>query len=228
MADRTPDHQQDALFREVDDDLRHEQINKLWKAYGSLIVAAAVAVVLVVAGYQGWQAWQKSVRAEEARSYEQAVALIASGGDAQTALAAVGNTASTGYRDLARLQQAAQLSKQGKGADAVALYQALYNDAKTDKVFADLARILAVQHGMDLPGADVKALESVLAPLQDPANPFRHMAAETSALLALQDNRTDDAKTRLQTLYADRTTPQGVRIRVRDLLSALGVEPDPA
>ena len=225
MADRTPDHQQDALFREVDDDLRHEQINKLWKAYGSWIITAAVLIVAVVAGHEGWQAWQRSVRNDEARTYEQALSRLQAGEDASAALAAIGKTGTTGHRDLARLQEAALLLKQGKGTEAVAAYQALYADSKTDKVFADLSRILAVQHGMDLPGADVKALESVLTPLLDPASPFRHLAAEAKALLALQDKRVEDAKTQLNALFADRTTPAGVRSRARDLLSALGAEP---
>lgn len=225
MADRIPDPQQDALFREVDDDLRHEQFSKLWKAYGTWVIAAAVLIVVVVAGHEGWKAWQRSVQADEARAYEQAMTRVQAGEDATSALSAIGRTASTGHRDLARLQEAAQLLKQGKGAEAVTLYQALYADSKTDKVFADLARVLAVQHGMDLPGADVKALDSVLAPLLDPSSPFRHLAAETKALLALQDNRPDDAKTQLNALFADRTTPPGIRSRARDLLSALGAEP---
>lgn len=225
MADRIPDPQEEALFREVDDDLRHEQLSRLWTAYGSWVIAAAVLIVAVVAGHEGWKAWQRSEQSAEARAYEQAVSRVQAGEDAGTALADLAKTASTGHRDLARLQAAALLLKQGKGAEAVAAYQALYADSKTDKVFADLSRILAVQHGMDLPGADVKALESVLSPLLDPSSPFRHLAGESKALLALQDNRPDDAKTQLNALFADRTTPPGVRSRARDLLSALGAEP---
>lgn len=225
MADRIPDPQQDALFREVDDDLRHEQFSKLWKAYGSWVIAAAVLIVVVVAGHEGWQAWQRSVRTDEARAYEQAMTRVQAGEDAGPALSALAKTASTGHRDLARLQEAALLLKQGKAADAVAVYQALYADSKTDRVFADLARILAVQHGMDLPGADVKALDSVLTPLLDPASPFRHLAAEAKALLALQDKRTDDAKAQLNALFADKNTPAGIKTRARNLLSALGAEP---
>ena len=44
------------IFREVEEDVRRERLEKIWKAYGTYIV---VAIVLLFAGIGGWQFWQR-------------------------------------------------------------------------------------------------------------------------------------------------------------------------
>ena len=48
MAERTDDA---ILFEEIDDELRQDQANKLWQAYGKYIVALCIAIILSVGGY---------------------------------------------------------------------------------------------------------------------------------------------------------------------------------
>ena len=55
------DQQDDGLLREIDEELRQEQAQKLWKTYGKYVIAVAVAVVAVVAGYQGYRAYDLSL-----------------------------------------------------------------------------------------------------------------------------------------------------------------------
>ncbi len=42
----------DSLLREVDEELRREQMQKLWDRYNGLILGAAALVVLAVGGYK--------------------------------------------------------------------------------------------------------------------------------------------------------------------------------
>jgi len=48
----------ESLFREVDEEVRQDQLKKIWARYGNLIVAVCLALVAVVAGIKGWQYWQ--------------------------------------------------------------------------------------------------------------------------------------------------------------------------
>ena len=48
----------DSLFREVDEEVRAERFQKLWKQYGAYVAGAAIGVVLAVAGINGWQYWK--------------------------------------------------------------------------------------------------------------------------------------------------------------------------
>jgi hypothetical protein len=45
-------NESDSLLREVDDELRREQLEKLWKKYSSLILLAAALIVVAVGGYK--------------------------------------------------------------------------------------------------------------------------------------------------------------------------------
>ena len=71
-ADQT-DPLQDALFREVEEDLRHKRLEELWKKHGGLVVAGALALVLAVGGGQGWNAWKAKQRAADSLRYASAV-----------------------------------------------------------------------------------------------------------------------------------------------------------
>lgn len=165
MADRREDAAQDALFREVDEELRHEQMASLWKKYGGVVIAAALAVVLSVAGYQGWKYWQNSVREDEAARYQAALTLLEQG-DTQEAMArleTLGNEASTGYGAIAALQGAALKAEQGDTAGAVDAYRAIAGNSGNDQAFRDLATVLAVLHAME---GDVENPDALIAELQ--------------------------------------------------------------
>ena len=49
---------EESLFREVDEEVRQDQLKKIWTRYGNLIVGVCVALIAVVAGIKGWQYWQ--------------------------------------------------------------------------------------------------------------------------------------------------------------------------
>lgn len=112
MADRREDAAQDALFREVDEELRHEQMASLWKKYGGVVIAAALAVVLSVAGYQGWKYWQNSVREDEAARYQAALTLLEQG-DTQEAWPS-GNARQRGVHRLRRHRGPARRRAEGR------------------------------------------------------------------------------------------------------------------
>ena len=47
----------EAFLREVDEELRRDQIVGVWKNYGRLIVGLIVAALAIFAGALGWRAW---------------------------------------------------------------------------------------------------------------------------------------------------------------------------
>ena len=59
----------ESLFREVDEEVRREQVKKLWNRYGTLLVAVSLAVIVGVAGWKGWQYWQLSRSQAAAKVY---------------------------------------------------------------------------------------------------------------------------------------------------------------
>ena len=79
MSASDKDSAGDLLIQEVDEELRRDQYQQLWKRYGNFVIAAVLGMILVVAGYQGWQTWQAKQRQDEAAKYAIAQALAAQG-----------------------------------------------------------------------------------------------------------------------------------------------------
>ena len=69
----------DPLFREVEEELRREQIARLWDKYGMYAVIGAIAVVLAVGGFKVYQARTLEAAQAAGAKYEAAIRLIDEG-----------------------------------------------------------------------------------------------------------------------------------------------------
>lgn len=230
MADRREDAAQDALFREVDEDLRHEQMARVWKKYGGIVVAAALAIVIAVAGYQGWQAWERSTREDAAARFQAAMQAL-SAGQQETALdqfSQLAEDAGTGYGPVAALRRATLLAEQGDTAGAIAAFRAVAANGSADPAFRNLATVLAVLHALEGGAESADALIAELQPLTDPANAFRFSALELTALLTLRQGDEARARELYTQLAGEAGAPSGVRTRAQQMVAALGGEPPAA
>ena len=118
MAEKTED---DILFREIDEDLRQDEFQKLWKAYGNYALAGVVVLVLSVAGFKGWQSYDISAREALGVRFQSAADLVTAG-NTDEALKMFFEIAEKGggYQMLARFNQARLLADRGE-AGAVGL-----------------------------------------------------------------------------------------------------------
>ena len=130
------------------------------------------------------------------------------------------DAAPAGYRTLARLRLAALRAETNDAPAALALWDQVAADAAADPLLRDLAGLLWAQHQVD--AGDPAAIEARLRPLMGPNNPWRSLAQETEALLALRLGRADQARQAFRHLSADLAAPAGVRARAEALLTRLG------
>ncbi len=221
------DAAQEALFREVEEDLRAEQMQRLWKRYGGYVITAAAAVVAIVAGFEGWTAWQASVRAGEAERYFAAdsVRERADPDPATRQLGALSDEGRTGYAALAALRRAEMLASEGRTTEAIVAYDALSAKGGAPQATRDLAAMLAALHALDV--EDTVSVRGRLRPLTAEGNPWRPLAQEMLALLDLNAGDPAAARTTYQGLVSDPGIPDGVRRRAADMLAALGGTVDP-
>lgn len=207
------------ILREIDEDLRRESFEKLWRKYGIYAIALAVAVVLAIAAYTIWQRYSENRQAERARQYESALELIAAGDakamDGLQTLADGGD----GYAALARLQAAALKADAGDAAGAVAIYEQLAADRAVDGHLRQLAVILLALHTADTAAPD--ELTQRLQPLTEAGNPWRYTALEITAVLARRSGDTARAEQILTGLADDLNAPQALRQRAAEMLAAL-------
>ena len=210
------------IFREIEEDLRRERAENLWKKYGSYVVGVALGVILTVAAYAGWQAYSERQRLADGERFAAALQQVRPGTEAAAAdaLSMVAQESGAGYAVLARLREAALRAEAGEAAGAIALYDALAADDGVDPLFRELALLLSVMHQMD--GGDAATLIERLTPLTAAGNPWRHSALEIDGILAFRSGDRGRAREVFTRLSDDATTPQGLRARAAEMLAILG------
>lgn len=216
MVDRT-----DTFLREVDEELRREQLQKLWERYGMLVVGAAVLLLAAVGGYKWWESRRIAANEAAGARFEAASKLIADGKteDGLKELGAIAQSGSAGYRTLARLQAAGASVKDGKSAQAIADLDALAKDAGIDPTFRDLAALQAAMLRVD--GADWTEMENRLTPLMGEKAPWRSLAREALGLAAYKAGKLAEARKLFEEIVGDPSKPPTVGERAMLMLALL-------
>jgi hypothetical protein len=206
------------IFNEVDEEVRREQLKKLWDRYSVYIVAGAVIIVLMVAGWRSYEWWQAKKAAEAGATFQSAMALSTEGkhAEAEAAFAKIADDGARGYRDLARLREAAELAQRDPKA-AVAAYDAITSDAAMPQTLQDLA---ALRAGYIL--VDSGAYEDVrrrVEPLTAPDRTFRNTARELLGLSAWRAGDLAAARNWFDMILNDPGATAGTRRRVEMLMT---------
>lgn len=207
------------IFHEVDEEVRREQLKRLWDRYSIYLIALAVLIVAGMAAWRGYEYWVAKKAAAAGAEFEAAIALSEEGkhAEAEAAFAKVAAEAPAGYRVLARMRAAGALA-QSKPADAVKAYDEISADASLGPIWQDLAAVRAGLLLVDTaPLADMRRR---LDPVAEPTRSFRHTARELLALSAWRNHDFAAARKYLDMIAGDAESPIGVRARA-DVLSAL-------
>ena len=207
------------IFHEVDEEVRRDQLKRLWERYSIFIVALAILIVAGIGGWRGYEYYIAKKAAVAGAAFENAVTLSEQGkyAEADAAFAKVAAEAPAGYQVLSRLRAAAALA-QVKPADAVKAYDAIAADRSVGLTMQDLASVRAGILLVDT--ASLADLRTRLDPVAEPSRTFRHTAREILALSAWRNHDAATAKRYIDMIAGDAETPPGARARI-DVLSAL-------
>jgi hypothetical protein len=207
------------IFHEVDEEVRRDQLKKLWDRYSIYLIALAVLIVAAIGAWRGYDYWVAKKAAAAGAAFESAVTLSEQGkhAEAEVAFANVVAQAPEGYRVLARFRAAAELGNV-KPADAVKAYDDLAADNTLGATWQDLAGLRAGLLLVD--SAQLADMRLRLDPLAEPSRTFRHSARELLALSAWRNHDVTAARRYIDMIATDAETPPGTRARI-DVLSAL-------
>ncbi len=208
------------LFNEVDEEVRREQLKKLWERYSIFIVAGALLIIAAVGGWRGYQYLEAKKAAEAGAAFDKAVELSDQNkhAEAEAAFNELAAKAPSGYRMLARLRAAAELASRDPQA-AAKLYDDIAVDSRVGAAERDLAKVRAAGLLLDTTTYPnmLQRLESAAAP----GSTFRHTARELLALSAWRANDTAAARQWLDRIANDGETPPSVRSRAEALQALL-------
>lgn len=211
----------DSFIREVDEELRSDQMKSFWNNYKWLIIATAVAIVVGTASYNYWKSYTAQVAGESGDRFLEAVELSSEGkhDEAIQVLEALGQTGSGEYPALAKIRLAAEYGNQGEPEKAIEAFDAIVADNGFDETLRRVARLRAglilVDHG------SYEEVQERLQPLSNTGRPFRHSAREGLGLSAWKHNKYEDAFRWFNAIAEDNEAPNGIRSRAGVMLQLL-------
>jgi hypothetical protein len=207
------------IFHEVDEEVRREQLKKLWERWQNYVIGAVLLLLIGVGGWRGYEWWETRKAAEFGTAFETAMVLSAEGKseEAETAFAKIATEGTPSYRNLARMRQAAELAKRDAKA-AIEQYGRVAADGSAGIDLQDLAGLRAGALLMD--AGSLGEARSRLEPLTGERRPYRHTARELLAMAAWREGDMAAAKRWLDLINTDLLTPAATRQRV-EMLNAL-------
>jgi hypothetical protein len=198
------------IFREVEEDVRREKLEKFWKAYGIHVMALLALVLIGVAGFELWQRHETTLREKDSQAFV-AVQRITNAQAAAQAFAALSQTAHGGYGVLAKMEQANGMAAMGQNEQAITLYKQI-----ADSDHGEVGAAARVRAGWAMAETASSAdLQSLLQPLLDPGSPWRQMAQEILAYSDYRHGKMLVASGEFAKLAADPGSPDGLRGRAR-------------
>ncbi len=217
MSDNNPD----LAAQEVDEELRRDQLNALWKTYGRYIIGGAVGIVLAVAGNEIYTSQVKSGQEANSTAFDAArAASTAEGADAAAVWRNTLPQLSGGYVTLAALR-AAQAEVQAGNIDvAIAAYDNIAISEEKDIVLVDFAKLMGALLVAEQKG-DLEAARTRLNVIAQKGMPWYYTALEQVAFIDMKQGQTTEAYNKFLRLAGDTQTPQTISARAaqfRDLL----------
>jgi hypothetical protein len=214
----------EAFVREVDENLRRDQMADMAKSYGKWIIAAVILFLAAVGGYLYWQHRQEAQAIAGSEEMSAALDKIASGDakGAQAEMVPLSDSSSDVIRASAILGRAAVALRQNDRKSAIDLYKQVAEDSGLPQAYRDVATVRGTMTEYD----SLKPDEVIarLAPLSQTGNPFFGSAGEMTGMALLAKGDRNGAGQMFAKIAADKQVPESIRSRAVQIAGSLGVD----
>lgn len=211
----------DSFIREVNEELRSEQIQNVWKRFRPLIIGVAVLIVLGVAGGALFEWWQAR---ESSASGDRFITAVKDASEnkpdqAMKELEALGKDGFGSYPVLARMRLATLKADKGDAKGAIADFNALGQDAAVPAPVRNAAKLRAAWLMVD--NSSYAELSSAVEELAAASSPVRTSAREVLGLSAFKAGNYAKAREWLQLIVDDNDSSAGAKTRARTVLALI-------
>lgn len=216
--------QNDVFLREVDEELRRDEMVAFGRKYGVWIGVLVVLFLVALGGSLWWRHHKEAVAGTQGEQFQTALDSLGSGGlkADDPALAKLAQSGHDGYRAMAAFAQADVLLKGNDLKGAAAKLAAIANDGSLDAPFRDLALIRQTSAEFDTLKPEV--VISRLRGLAVAGNPYFGSAGELVAIAYLKQGRRDLAGQLFGQIAASEQVPPSLRQRVVQMAGVLSAE----
>ncbi|MGF0538831.1 tetratricopeptide repeat protein [Agrobacterium sp. ES01] len=208
----------DSFIREVNEELRSDQVKDVWRRFGKIIIGLALLIVVGTAGYRGYEYWLNTQASGSGDRFLAALKLSKDGknDEALAALEALEKDGHGSYPVLAQMRAATIQAQQGHTDAAVSGFDAIAKDTSAPDAIRDVARLRSAWLLID--SGDYDRVSAEVEVMAVPENPMRHSAREALGLTAYKAGEFGRAREWFEQITEDPETPGNVRSRAQMLL----------
>ena len=213
---------QEAFIKEVNEDLKNDELKKMWDKYGLYIIILVIAAVTAAVSFETIKAWYTKKIQTWSDTYAYALNMQAQGKYDES-------TASLNYiiekeygifTELSQLQKINLLLEQGKNEDAIKLMENIANsDDFNPQLKQTVILKLASYKIENAPLEDIIALIGETA--NDENNSWQPIASEMLAIAYLHNGKVQEAKDIYSRLLANDKVSDVMKARINDIISVL-------
>ncbi|MCM2343066.1 MAG: hypothetical protein NDJ24_00730 [Alphaproteobacteria bacterium] len=170
------------IILEIDEAIKRERTEKLFKEYGPYLLAGAVLAVLFTGIISGYRNWENRINATQTAQLIEAMAAP----DKAKALEELAPGLRPGQRALAQMAAAGALIEAEQTESALKVLDRTASDRELPAIHRDLATLMAVRLSLSTQDATADPITMLgrLAPLLGKDNPWRWHARVEAALIA--------------------------------------------
>lgn len=215
------------VFHEVDEELRRQHLDTLFKKYGPWVISGMIVILLGYASFMFWQGYQERRAATAADQMMHGIESLMTGDEAGAVatFGALAESGPDGYAMLASFQEAGALRLTGDLDGSIAVYDAIAANGAYDTEFRDLARFYGGLVAISNSESTYADITSRLTPVAEGASPWRYHAQEALGYAALREGENEVAESYYRGLVQDALAPSGVAARANEMLNvALSAE----
>ncbi len=212
------------FVREVDENLRRDQIRDFFKKYGSWLIAGVIVFLAASGGFIWWQQHRTEQFGAQVERLGEVYRDIGSGDAAKAPrqLDALAESDSKAVRASALFTRAALAIQQSDLKLATATYRRIAEDSSLPKPYreAALVRRTAIEFDQVQPQEVIERLR----PLAKPGEPWFGTAGEMTALALIKQGKKQEAGRLFGTIAKDKTVPEPIRARCVQIAGSLGFD----
>ena len=214
----------ETFVREVDENLRRDQMQNFFKAYGSWLIVAVVLFLGASGGFIWWKQHQVQQSQVQVEKLAQIYKDIGSGNMSKSPqqLDEISKNGSKAVRASALFARAALALQQNDVKLATSTYKTIANDDGLPDPYRDAALIrqTALEFDQLKPGEAIARLQ----PLAKPGEPWFGSAGEMTALAMIKQGRKQEAGRLFAAIAKDQSVPETILDRATQLASSLGID----
>ena len=201
------------IFDEVNEELKRDNMTEFWNKYKYAVYGVAGLLVVGIGSHSGYKEYKTGIQKENSQLFDASTTELASHNIAD--LKKIVFEGDTGYATISAFKLAQFHIQKGNYKDAADVLKPITE--LNNEPYSELAIILYALYSTE----NTAQTLAMVKPLSEPGKQWRHQALIVTAELALRSGDETIAKTALETLTNDATTPMATLTLARQIQSTL-------